>query len=96
MKLTFTGNVVPAVTEPDDGEVTDAGVVKMPAGVGRKLMLAARFPELVIETELVEDEAVILLVASEQILKAFLPRRFLFLDGLDEIAVGAAVGCVLA
>src|SRR5579859_6205493 len=52
--------------------------------------------EDVIDTELVEDEAVILLVASEQILEAFLPRRFLFLDGLNEVAIGAPVGGVLA
>ena len=52
--------------------------------------------EDVIDAEFVEDQPVILLVLGEQVFQAFLPRGFLLLDGLDEVAVGSLGAGVLA
>ena len=47
--------------------------------------------EDVIDAELVEHQAVVLLVLGEQVLQPFLARGLLLLDGLDEVAVGRAL-----
>ena len=45
--------------------------------------------EDVIHSEFIEDKPVILFVLGEQVLQAFGSGGLLFLDGLDEIAVGS-------
>ena len=43
--------------------------------------------EDMVHTDLVEDDPVILLILSQQLLQLFLPARFLLLDSLDEVAM---------
>ena len=45
--------------------------------------------EEVIDAQLVEDQAVVLLVLGEQVLQPLLAVGLLLLDGLDDVAVGA-------
>ena len=50
----------------------------------------------VIDAEFIKHQPVILLVFCEQVLQAFGSRGLLFLDGLDEVAVGTLGARVLA
>ncbi len=52
--------------------------------------------EDMIDAEFVEYEPVIFLVFGQQVLQPFGPGGLLFLDGLDEIAVGSLGACVFA
>ena len=59
--------------------------------LGRRLQVlevVGLIDEDVIDAKLVEYQSVILLVLGEQVLQTLGSRGFLFLDGLDEVAVG--------
>ena len=67
--------------------------------LGRRLQvleIMGLVDEDVIDPEFVEHQPVILLLLGKQVFQAFRPSGLLFLDGLDEIAVGSLCAGVLA
>ena len=57
-------------------------------GVSRFLKYCDFVNENVIDAEFIKDQAVVFLVLGQQVFQLVLRGGFLFLDGLDEIAVG--------